>query len=92
MLFSDDGVFVVPAYPTGEVIDPTGAGDSFAGGLMGSLFTDPTPHPGRLRRAMAFGTVVASLTVEGFGLDRLCKTSRSEIDTRLETYRKMLAF
>jgi sugar/nucleoside kinase (ribokinase family) len=92
MLFSDDGVFVVPAYPTAEVLDPTGAGDSFAGGLMGSLFTDPTPHPGRLRRAMAFGTVIASLTVEGFGLDRLHRTSREEIDRRLETYRKMLAF
>lgn len=92
MLFSEDGVFVVPAYPTAEVMDPTGAGDSFAGGLMGSLFTDPTPPPGRLRRAMAYGTVVASLTVEGFGLDRLKKTTRAEIDQRLETYRKMLHF
>src|SRR5262249_34965940 len=92
MLFSDDGVFVVPAYPTMEVIDPTGAGDSFAGGLMGSLFTDPTPPPGKLRRAMAYGTVVASLTVEGFGLDRLKKVDRTEIDHRLEMYRKMLSF
>jgi sugar/nucleoside kinase (ribokinase family) len=92
MLFSDDGVFVVPAYPTAEVVDPTGAGDSFAGGLMGSLFTDETPPPGRLRRAMAYGTVVASLTVEGFGLDRLKQTSREEIDDRLERYRNMLSF
>jgi sugar/nucleoside kinase (ribokinase family) len=74
------------------VIDPTGAGDSFAGGLMGSLFTDPTPEPGRLRRAMAYGTVVASLTVEGFGLDRLKQVDRQEIDRRLEVYRNMLAF
>jgi sugar/nucleoside kinase (ribokinase family) len=92
MLFSQDGVFVVPAYPTAAVVDPTGAGDSFAGGLMGSLFTDPTPEPGRLRRAMAYGTVVASLTVEGFGLDRLKRTSRSEIDDRLERYHNMLSF
>jgi cytidine kinase len=92
MLFSDDGVFVIPAYPTLNVIDPTGAGDSFAGGLMGYLASDSTPPPGRLRRAMAYGTVVASLTVEGFGLDRLRKTSRAEIDHRLETYRNMLAF
>jgi sugar/nucleoside kinase (ribokinase family) len=92
MLFSSDGVFVVPAYPTPDVIDPTGAGDSFAGGIMGYLDADGTPAPGRLRRAMAYGTVVASLTVEGFGLDRLKVTDRAEIDGRLETYRKMLSF
>jgi sugar/nucleoside kinase (ribokinase family) len=92
MLFSEHGIFVVPAYPTGEVVDPTGAGDSFAGGLMGSLFSDPTPHVGRLRRAMAYGTVIASLTVEGFGLDRLNSASREEIDRRFEVYRGMLTF
>src|SRR5947209_2422938 len=74
MLFSEDGVFVVPAYPTEDVVDPTGAGDSFAGGIMGYLVTDDAPPPGRLRRAMAYGTVVASLAVEGFGLDRFKKT------------------
>ena len=54
-----------------NVVDPTGAGDSFAGGILGYLTSDDTPPPGRLRRAMAYGTVVASLTVEGFGLDGL---------------------
>lgn len=92
LLFSDDGVFVVPAYPTADVVDPTGAGDSFAGGLMGSLATDSRPSPGRLRRAMAYGTVVASLTVEGFGLDRLQRAQPDEINERLERYRNMLAF
>jgi sugar/nucleoside kinase (ribokinase family) len=92
MLFSEDGVFVVPAYPTSSVIDPTGAGDSFAGGIMGYLTSDHSPPPGRLRRAMAYGTVLASLTVEGFGLDRLKQTTRQEIDQRLEQYRAMLAF
>jgi sugar/nucleoside kinase (ribokinase family) len=92
MLFSADGVFVVPAFPTGDVVDPTGAGDSFAGGIMGYLTADDSPPPGRLRRAMAYGTVVASLTVEGFGLDRLCRTERREIDGRLEEYRKMMSF
>ena len=92
MLFSDDGVFVVPAYPTADVVDPTGAGDSFAGGIMGYLESDKKASPGRLRRAMAYGTVVASLTVEGFGLDRLKRTSRDEIDVRMEQYRRMLAF
>jgi len=92
MLFSDDGVFVVPAFPTETVVDPTGAGDSFAGGIMASLAAEPERKAGRLRRAMAYGTVVASLTVEGFGLDRLRITSKQEIDARLDQYRQMLAF
>jgi sugar/nucleoside kinase (ribokinase family) len=92
LLFSDDGVFMLPGYPTAEVIDPTGAGDSFAGGILGHLTADTSPPPGRLRRAMAYGTVVASLTVEGFGLDRLKRADRAEIDARIEKYRTMLAF
>jgi sugar/nucleoside kinase (ribokinase family) len=92
MLFSQDGIFVVPAYPTAEVIDPTGAGDSFAGGVLGYLASDDSPPPGRLRRAMAYGTVAASFTVEGFGLDRLLRTTRQEIDGRLDVYRNMLSF
>jgi sugar/nucleoside kinase (ribokinase family) len=92
MLFTEDGVFVVPAYPTPDVVDPTGAGDSFAGGLMGYLDSDHSAPPGRLRRAMAYGTVVASIAVEDFGLGRLQGASRQEIDDRLERYRQMLAF
>jgi sugar/nucleoside kinase (ribokinase family) len=92
MLFSDDGVFVMPAYPTADVVDPTGAGDSFGGGILGYLESDDSPPPGRLRRAMAYGTVLASLTVEGFGLERLKRTDRKEINERLDRYRTMLAF
>jgi sugar/nucleoside kinase (ribokinase family) len=92
MLFTDDGVFLLPGYPSGQVIDPTGAGDSFAGGLLGYLESDHSPPPGRLRRAMAYGTVVASLTVEGFGLDRLKRTDRKEIEARMAKYRSMLSF
>jgi sugar/nucleoside kinase (ribokinase family) len=92
MLFSHEGVFVMPAYPTENVIDPTGAGDSFAGGLLGYLASTPDLPPGRLRRAMAYGTVIASLTVEDFGLERLKRTTRQEIDERLHWYQKMLEF
>lgn len=93
MLFSDDGVFVAPAYPSADVVDPTGAGDAFAGGVLGHLAESRTPATANvLRRAMAYGTVVGSLIVEGFGLDRLKSADRREIDARLEHYRKMLAF
>src|SRR5204863_910479 len=92
MLFSADGVFVIPGFPTPHVVDPTGAGDSFAGGILGYLASDHDAPPSRLRRAMAYGTVVASLTVEGFGLDRLRRSERREIESRLENYRNMLAF
>jgi sugar/nucleoside kinase (ribokinase family) len=92
MLISQDGVFVIPAFPTETVVDPTGAGDSFAGGIMGYLASTDDQPPGRLRRAMAYGTVIASLTVEDFGLDRLKRTERKEIDDRLSWYQKMLEF
>ena len=92
ILCADDGVYVMPAFPTEDVLDPTGAGDSFAGGMMGYLTSDDSPPPGRLRRAMAYGTVVASFTVEGFGLDGLKKTERTKIESRLERYKTMLSF
>jgi sugar/nucleoside kinase (ribokinase family) len=92
MLFGSDGVYVMPAFPTETVVDPTGAGDSFAGGILGYLTSDESPPPGRLRRAMAYGTIVASFTVEDFGLGRLRRTHRREIDQRLERYRQMLSF
>jgi sugar/nucleoside kinase (ribokinase family) len=98
MLFNDQGVFVVPAFPSAAVIDPTGAGDSFAGGLLGYLASEDGALPAqrewtaRLRRAMAYGAVIASLTVEGFGLSRLQRATRQEIDQRLEQYRQMILF
>jgi sugar/nucleoside kinase (ribokinase family) len=91
-LFSRDGVFVLPGYPTPNVVDPTGAGDSFAGGILGYLASDTSPPPGRLRRAIAYGTVVASITVEGFSLERLQQATREEIERRLEEYRRMITF
>lgn len=91
-LFSQDGVFVLPGYPTEDVVDPTGAGDSYAGGILGYLASDASPPPGRLRRAIAYGSILGSLTVEGFGLERLRRTTRAEIEQRLETYRRMIDF
>lgn len=91
-LLTEDGPFLLPGYPTGQVVDPTGAGDSFAGGMMGYLAADGSGAPGSLRRGIAYGSVIASLTVEDFGLERLRKATRQEIDQRMEEYRSMLAF
>jgi sugar/nucleoside kinase (ribokinase family) len=91
MLSTPEGDFALPAYPTDQVIDPTGAGDTFAGGLLGHLIAEGGSGVTSLRRAMAYGTVLASLTVEGFGLDRLRRTDEAEIRARLERYRAMLA-
>jgi sugar/nucleoside kinase (ribokinase family) len=91
MFFSSDETYVMPAYPTPDVIDPTGAGDSFGGGYMGRIASGESDPVG-LKRAMAYGTVTASFTVEGFGLERLAKISREDIDRRFEDYRRMTAF
>jgi sugar/nucleoside kinase (ribokinase family) len=90
MLSTAEGVFALPAFPTDQVIDPTGAGDTFAGGLLAHLQAEGGSGVTALRRAMAYGTVLASLTVEGFGLDRLKKTDAAEIRARLERYKGML--
>ncbi len=92
MFFSEHETYVLPAYPTEDVIDPTGAGDSFAGGMMGYLAEQDNFEPKTLKTAMAYGTLVASFNVEGFGLERMKKITRKDIDRRMEDYRKMLSF
>jgi sugar/nucleoside kinase (ribokinase family) len=84
-------VFSLPAYPTDRVVDPTGAGDSFAGGLLGYLASKDNYDLGTLKNAIAAGTVMASFTIEDFSLNRICKVSKEEIQKRHEDYRKMLA-
>ena len=83
-LFSNFFQYAMPAYPTEEVVDPTGAGDSFAGGFMGFLSTCDSLSLWNMKRAVAYGTVAASLTVEGFGVDRLANSSREQLDRRYE--------
>jgi sugar/nucleoside kinase (ribokinase family) len=92
MFLSAGETFVMPAYPVAEVVDPTGAGDSFAGGFMGYLASVGRADPKALKTAMAYGTVVASLNVEDFSLRRFQRTEREEIDRRLESYRAMMSF
>jgi len=86
------GLFVCPAYPLEDVVDPTGAGDSFVGGIMGYLATRSGSVEGNLRRAMVCGSVVASFCCEGFGLMRTTKVTRSQIDKRVAELAKLVRF
>jgi len=91
LLFADRQVAALPAFPSRRVTDPTGAGDAFAGGLMGYLAGCGMPWRTSLRRAMAYGTVTASFALEDFSLGRLRQISRSDIDSRLAEFEAMLA-
>src|SRR5215212_2087521 len=91
-LFTEDGFFGLPAYPLETVVDPTGAGDSFAGGFMGYL----AAHPGQeldqgLLRAMAYGSTLASFWVEEFGCERAEQLTRDDIDERYEQFKRITA-
>jgi sugar/nucleoside kinase (ribokinase family) len=92
MFFSEHETYVLPAFPTEKVIDPTGAGDSFAGGMMGYLAQHDDFEPESLKTAMAYGILVASFNVEGFGLERMHQISRDDIEDRMVAYKKMLNF
>lgn len=82
-------LFFLPAYPTTEVKDPTGAGDSFAGGMMGHLARVGGVTDEALRKALAYGTVVASLTVEDFSLRRLTESRLEEVEERVGELERM---
>jgi sugar/nucleoside kinase (ribokinase family) len=83
-LFSPWFHYALPAYPTEKVVDPTGAGDSFAGGFMGYLATCDSLNLWSMKRAVAYGTVMASLTVEGFGVARLAAADRNQVERRCQ--------
>lgn len=90
ILFSNDSVFILPAYLLETVADPTGAGDTFAGAFMGALAEMNTTDERSLRKAMLYGSVVASFGVEDFSLDRLERLSREEITIRADRLRAMM--
>lgn len=87
-----DSVFSVPAFPLEKVHDPTGAGDSFAGGFMGYLAGAGRVTDATLRQAMVFGSVLGSFTVEKFGLDRLRRLTRREIHARARQFHRLTQF
>lgn len=92
MMVDKRGVFCVPAFPLEEPHDPTGAGDSFAGGFMGYLAGSNDKSDASLRRAMVYGSVMGSFAVEKFGLERLRHLKRSEIHARARHFSKLTQF
>src|SRR6476659_2712004 len=93
-LFTEGAFFALPGFPLEDVRDPTGAGDSFAGGFFGYLASVEGDHfdDAELRRAMGYGTVLASFNVEEFGTERVSRLTREEIDERFEQLRAMTQF
>lgn len=91
-LYHQGSIFSAPAFPLEEVYDPTGAGDSFAGGFMGYLSTCRSFSDANLRRAVVYGSVVASFNVEDFSLNRLARLRRSEIERRFKKFQRLMRF
>src|SRR6187401_2537409 len=92
ILSGPKGFFICPAYPLHKVVDPTGAGDSFVGGMMGYLASARGSIDANLRRAMIHGSVVASFCCEGFGLTRTTKVSRAQINQRVKELEQLTKF
>ena len=91
-LFTPDTYFAIPAYPLEAVFDPTGAGDTFAGGFMGYLASQDTIDEAAMRRAMIFGSVMASFNVEEFGTERVARLTHDEINERFRQFKRMTHF
>ncbi len=98
LILTAAGCMALPGFPTERVVDPTGAGDSFAGAMMATLAESKPPvsrdrlDPAMLKKAAVVGTVVASLNIEGFALDRLAAVTREDVQTRLDAFRPMVNF
>lgn len=92
VLFTGDGYFYCPAYPLEDVKDPTGAGDSFAGGFLGYLASAGETTMAHLRRALVYGSVVASFTVEDFSVTRLATVTQDELRRRYREFREFTYF
>ena len=92
LMFDDAGCFAAPALPLEVVFDPTGAGDTFAGGFLGYLASTGQEGDAALRRAVIMGSTMASFCVEAFSLDRLLKLTRPEIDERYRAFERLTRF
>src|SRR3970282_1237838 len=89
LMFSEEGIFWAPSYPLEAVVDPTGAGDTFAGGFLGAMANDDTYGSAGLKKAVIYGSVLASFTVEDFGVKRLTDLQHREIEARFTAFLKL---
>ena len=93
VLYKDEEYFILPAFPIAEVADPTGAGDTFAGGFVGSLAkNDAGLEIADLKRACVYGCLMASFTVQDFGLGALKNLPWTDVESRLKSYRQVISF
>jgi sugar/nucleoside kinase (ribokinase family) len=91
-MFTENSIFFAPAYPLESVFDPTGAGDSFAGGFIGYLSATGDLSEANMRRAVIYGSVMGSFAVEKFSIERLLTVTRAEIDQRVREMRRLVTF
>ena len=92
ILFQEDGIFAAPAFPLEEAVDPTGAGDSFAGGFLGYLAASGDLSADGLRRATVTGSVMGSFAVESFSLDRISTLTRQDVEDRFRAFERLVRF
>ncbi|HJP61558.1 MAG TPA: PfkB family carbohydrate kinase, partial [Gemmatimonadaceae bacterium] len=91
-MFTQNSIFFAPAFPLESVFDPTGAGDSFAGGFIGYLSITGDLSEANMRRAVIYGSVMGLFAVEKFSIDRLLSVTRAEIDQRVRDMRRLVTF
>jgi len=92
LMFTENSIFSAPAYPLEDTVDPTGAGDTFAGGFMGYLANSHNLQESEIRKAIIFGSVIASFAVERFSIDRLRSLTFQEIENRYSEFKRLTLF
>jgi sugar/nucleoside kinase (ribokinase family) len=92
LFYCDKFIFSLPAYPVDKVVDPTGAGDTFAGGFMGYLCTREKLNEANLKTAIVYGTVAASFNVEGFGVAKTAGLCLRDLENRICKFKKIVSF
>jgi sugar/nucleoside kinase (ribokinase family) len=92
LFYSDKLTFSLPAYPTDKIVDPTGAGDTFAGGFMGYLAEVKKINSAAIKKAIVYGTVAASFNIEDFGVNRTARLTRSDLEERIKRFRRCILF
>ena len=91
-MFFDDAVFPSPAFPLEKIVDPTGAGDSFAGAMMGYMSSKNKTDLTTIKKSIVYGNVMGSFAVEGYGPEVLLRIKKSDIKKRVTQYEKMTSF